>query len=238
MKSLLLAFLCMPLYMLAQQVASAHRVFPKVDKTAEFEKALASHAQKYHSTGKVKWRIFQIMSGPGYGGFQITETPGSWEDLEARGDISVEHTADWNKNVAPLLSDRGTQGFSVYEESLSTIALTDYSDWIQITRWNYRPGYAADVRATIEKMKKAWTETKSTVAVYSSSSSGEPAFALVTRYKQGLKERNTGFRPPFRDVYEKLNGRDSWTDFNNMLKTAIESSSTELLKFRADLSPR
>jgi hypothetical protein len=238
MKFLFLIALFLPFALVAQQVSSAHRVFPKVDKVAEFEKAIAAHAQKFHSTGKVRWRIFQIMSGPGYGGYQITEGPVSWDDLEARGDISTEHTADWNKNVAPFLNDRGTHTYSTYEENLSTIALTDYSDWIQITRLNYKPGYAADVRATIEKMKKAWIETKSTVAVYASSSSGEPAFALVTRYKQGLKERNTGFRPPFRDVYEKLNGRDSWNDFNNMLKTAIESSSTELLKFRADLSAK
>ncbi|MFZ1369914.1 MAG: hypothetical protein WAR78_06015, partial [Ferruginibacter sp.] len=51
-----------------KNVISTNRVFPKVDKVLEFEKALAAHAQKYHS-GTAHWRVFVIQSGPDAGGY-------------------------------------------------------------------------------------------------------------------------------------------------------------------------
>ncbi len=47
---------------------NTNRVFAKVDKVLEFEKALATHSQKYH-TGDWKWRVFEISSGPDAGGY-------------------------------------------------------------------------------------------------------------------------------------------------------------------------
>jgi hypothetical protein len=198
---------------------------------------MAAHAQKFH-TGKWKWRIFEIQSGPDYGGYHITEGPMSWEDIENRGEISAEHMADWNKNVAPLLQDKSASSYSVYQEELSNVALTDYSDWININRWTAAPGYSEELRDVLTKMKKAWVESKSTVAVYASSSSGAPGYALVTRYKQGLKERSQGFRPPFKESYEKANGAGSWAAFQSVLKAGLQASSSELLRFRADLSSK
>lgn len=238
MKTIIFTLLLLPFVGFSQQVVSAERIFPKPDKGAEFEKALAAHVQKYHSSGKWKWRVFEITTGPDFGGYHITEGPMGWEDIETRGDLGAEHMADWSKNIAPLLTERATHGYSVFQESLSTITLTDYSDWIQIMRWTAKPGHNNELRGLIEKMKKAWEDDKSTVAVYSSSSSGKPGYAMVTRYKQGLKERNSGFRPPFRDTYEKMNGRDSWIQFLETIKNSVESSDSELLRFRADLSSK
>jgi hypothetical protein len=238
MKKLFFLLFLLPLFAKSQEnVVDAQRVFPKMDKADAFEKALASHAQKYH-TGKWKWRVFSIESGPGFGGYQITEGPTSWEDIENRGDLGAEHTADWNKNIAPLLTERGENSYSVYQEDLSNVALTDYSNWINILRWTTAPGYGDEMHDLLTKMKKAWVESKAAVAVYSASSSGAPGYAIVTRYKQGLKERTTGFRPPFKEVYEKANGAGSWAAFQDVLKKGLLSSSSELLKFRADLSSK
>lgn len=239
MKKLLFALLFTPLCSLAQQnVLNATRVFPKVDKVAEFEKALAAHAQKYH-TGKWRWRVFEITSGPDFGGYQITEGPASWEDIGGRGDLGPEHTADWNKSIAPFMTDRGSSTYSVFQEDLSTVALTDYSDWINITWLTVNPGYMDEMRSWVGKMKTVWEETKNTVAVYSSSSSGPNGLALVTRYKEGLKERSPGYRPNFRDTYEKIHGRDSWkNDYTEPLRTFLKEGSSELLRFRADLSSK
>jgi hypothetical protein len=221
-----------------QNVVNATRVFPKMDKGAEFEKAITAHAQKYH-TGTVRWRVFEIMSGPDAGGFHITEGPYTWEQVGDRGNLGAEHTADWNKSIAPTLTDRYTSNYSVFQPELSTVAIGDYSDWIQITRLTPNPGYIGDLREMITKLKKTWEEAKVTVAVYAISSSGPNGFAIVTRYKQGLKERDPNFRPPFRDTFEKVNGRDSWhRDYIEPLKSAIQETTSELLKFRPDLSSK
>ena len=46
-----------------KNVISTQRVFPKIDKVAEFEKAIAAHAKKFHS-GEQGWRVFSIECGP------------------------------------------------------------------------------------------------------------------------------------------------------------------------------
>ena len=114
-----------------KNVISTHRVFPKMDKVAEFEKALAAHAQKYH-TGDAHWRVFAIQSGPDFGGYHITEGPTSWAGEDARGDLGADHMLDWNKNIAVHLTMK-----------LQLDLSTQYrSTW-------YRYGYP-DLQSTIE----------------------------------------------------------------------------------------
>lgn len=220
-----------------KNVVSTHRVFPKVDKVMEFEKALAAHAQKYH-TGDVAWRVFAVQSGPDAGGYHITEGPKSWESEDARGDISPEHQTDWNKSVAIYLTDRQSASYSVYLDSLSTVALGDYSDKINITHVYPKVGQGDNVVSMIKKLKKAWQATGQTVAVYAASSSGPGQYALVTRYKQGLKERAPGFRKPFKEVYESVNGEGSYAQYLKDAAEYVQESWSELLFLRKDLSSK
>lgn len=221
-----------------KNIMSSFRAFPKVDKVLEFEKAVAAHAQKYH-TGDWKWRVWAIQSGPDANGYHITEGPLSWDLIDGRGDISVEHNNDWNKNVAIYMTDRGSANYSVFEDTLSTVALTDYADKINITHWNPKIGWGGKVRDIIADMKKAWKAGGQSVAVYSASSSGHAEFTVVTRYKQGLKERNPGFiKESFKDRYEKANGEDSFEDFLHILREYLTDSWSELLFYRADLSSK
>ncbi|MEO6704830.1 MAG: hypothetical protein ABIN04_03150 [Ginsengibacter sp.] len=239
MKKLLFMLMALPLFSLAQEknVVSVNRVFPKVDKIAAFEKALAAHAQKYH-TGTWKWRVFTIESGPDAGGYHITEGPMSWDDLDTRGDLGKAHQADWNMNVAPLLSERGSSSYSVYRADLSTIELTSFSNKAAINHVFPKPGYGEEVEGLIKNLKKAWEIGGSTVAVYEASSSGPQQYAIVTRYKQGLKERNMGFRKPMKDRYNEANGDGSWTTFLNEIKNSVDNSWTELLFFHPELSSK
>ena len=228
-----------PLFGISQtkNVISSFRVFPKADKVLEFEKAMAAHAQKYH-TGDWKWRVFAIQSGPDANGYHVTEGPLSWDLIDGRGEISVEHNNDWNKNVAIYLTDRGTASYGVFQAELSTVQLTDYADKINITHWFPKIGWGNKVRETISKMKKTWEASGESVAVYMASSSGPAQYTLVTRYKQGLKERNDGFRKPFKERYETSNGADSFEDFLDVLREYLNDSWSELLFFRADLSSK
>jgi hypothetical protein len=221
----------------AKNVISTHRIFPKVDKVMEFEKALAAHAQKYHS-GDVHWRVFAIQSGPDMGGYHITEGPKSWESEDTRGDISPEHQTDWNKNVAVYLTDRQSGGYSVYQDSLSTVALGDFTDKINIAHVYPKIGQGDNVYNMIKKLKKTWTAAGITVAVYSTSSSGPAQYTLVTRYKQGLKERATGFRKPFREMYESVNGEGSYAQYIKDAAEFVQENWSELLFLRKDLSSK
>jgi len=117
MRKILLCWLLLPLFATSQSktVVNTFRAFPKPEKVAEFEKALAAHAQKFH-TGDWKWRTYEVISGPDAGAYHVTEGPNSWAQLDERKDISKEHTADWNMNVSPLITGQGSIGFAVYRE--------------------------------------------------------------------------------------------------------------------------
>jgi hypothetical protein len=239
MKRLIILLIGLPFFTFAQDknVISATRVFPKIDKIQAFEKALTAHAQKYH-TGTWKWRVFSIESGPDFGGYHITEGPMSWEDIDTRGDLGKAHMADWDMNIATLLTQRGSSMYSVYREDLSSVPLTEFSNKIAINHVYIKPGYFEDVENLLKPFKKTWEASGQTVAVYEASSSGEPQFAVVTRYKEGLKERTTGFRKPMKERYTQANGEGSWDNYIKGIKNAIDRSWSELLFYHAELSSK
>jgi hypothetical protein len=236
-----LAMLCLfiPILGMSQtkNVINSSRFFPKIDKVSEFEKALANHAQKYHS-GDWKWRVFEIETGPDAGGYHITEGPVTWDQVDSRGNLGAEHMADWNKNVAPFLSEKYSSMYSEYQEDFSTVALGDYSDKIAINHIFPKPGCTDKVEELLKKIKKAWTAGNQTVAVYTSSSSGPTQYSLVTRYKQGLKERDKNFRKPFKERFEATNGEGSYENYLESVSKYTDHSWSELLFLRPELSSK
>lgn len=239
MRKFLIGLLALPFIALAQDktVVSVNRVFPKQDKVQMFEKVLAAHAQKYHK-GDFAWRVYSIESGPDAGGYHITEGPASWDAFDKRGDLGAEHTADWDRNVAPLLTDRVSNSYSVFRPELSSVELTAYSDKISITHVYPKPGYSGDLEEMLKKLKKVWDASGQTIAVYESSGSGEPQMALVTRYKQGLKERERNFRAPMKERYESANGSGSWESYTQSIRSGVERSWSEMLFLKPALGSK
>ena len=239
MKTIFFLLMLVPFLGISQtkNVISTSRVFPKVDKQLEFEKALGNQAQKYH-TGDVRWRVFQIQSGPDAGGYHVVEGPKTWESEDVRGDINVEHNNDWHKSVTIYLTDRSSHGYSVYIDSLSTVAVGDYSDKVQITHIYPKLGRGNNVLTILKKLKAVWAAEGSTMAVYESNGSGAPQFAVARRYKQGLKEKTDGFRKPFKATYEKIHGVGSFDLYLEDMREYYDEVWSELLFYRADLSSK
>ncbi|RYY22464.1 MAG: hypothetical protein EOO04_15745 [Chitinophagaceae bacterium] len=236
MSKLFLVLFFLPILAEGQEknVISFNRVFVKSDKVQPFEKALASHAQKYHK-GDVTWRVSFIESGPSAGGYLIVEGPTTWESMDKRGNLGVEHTSDWEQNVMPFTTEKYESGYLVYRPDLSTVQLSAFSDKTAINHVFYRPGYFEESEAILKNLKKAW-EGSQTIAVYEASSSGPPQFVIVVRYKDGLKERTPGIMKPLKERYEAANGAGSWIKYTSFLKTSIEHSWSELVTHRKDLS--
>jgi hypothetical protein len=155
MRKYLFVLLLTPLLGIGQTktVLTSNRLFAKNDKAGEFEKALSSHAQKYH-TGDVAWRVWSIESGPDAGGYMVSEGPTTWSALDSRADISAEHTADWEKNVLPLTEGPGQSGYYDFQADLSTVQLTDYSDKIVINHMTAKPGKINGYESTHSKTQK------------------------------------------------------------------------------------
>lgn len=239
MRKLFFMLLLLPLLSISQtkNVLNSSRYFCKPDKVQEFEKALAAHAQKYH-TGDWKWRVWSIESGPDAGGYMITEGPSDWATIDGRGEISAEHQADWNKNVAPLTTSQYSSSYTEFESDLSTVQLTDYADKILINHMTARPGKLGGVVALITKLKKVWEASKESVAVYSLTASGDPGFVTVTRLKNGLKELADGYRKPLNERYNEVYGAGAFDSWLKDYADAVERRWSELLIYHANLSSK
>ncbi len=216
---------------------NATRVFPKMDKVGEFEKALTAHAQKYH-TGDWKWRVSEIQSGPDAGGYSIVEGPHNWDQIDKRGNLGAEHQNDWNKSVAIYLTDKYESAFAEYNEKLSNGQLTDYSDKYAVTHVFPKPGMYGNALEIFTNMKKTWAADKQMVVVYEASSSGPTQFIVVTRYKNGLKERQSGFLKPLPERYEAANGAGSFQKYVEAVQKATDHFWSEMLFTRLDLSSK
>ena len=144
----------------------------------------------------------------------------------------------WDKNVAIYLTDKGSSTYSVFQDTLSTVALTDYTKQINISHVYPKIGWGYKLREVYVKFKKVWEAGGESVAIYQASSSGPAQFTVVTRYKQGLKEREDGFRKPFKERYEAIYGVDSWEEVETVYKNYVDNVWSELLTYRADLSSK
>ncbi len=239
MKKFFFLLLFIPILGISQNknVSNYFRVFPKVDKVLEFEKALTAHAQKYH-TGDWKWRVFEIQTGPDANGFHISEGPTSWDAFDKRGNLGTEHNNDWNKKVTIYLTDKGSSGFLTFNDTLSTVALTDYSDKVVVNHMFQKPGMVGGAMGIVRNLRKVWLAGNESVAVYTASNSGEPEIITATRLKNGLKELAGDYRGPLRERFNKEHGPGSFDTYLQDLGKYIETRWSEIIFYRADLSSK
>jgi hypothetical protein len=219
----------------ASNVVTATRIVPQFAKILELEKAIAAHHQKFHA-GARKIRVFSILTGPDAGGYHITDGPYSWGAIDSMKTDPADQM-DVMKNLAPLVQ-RYSNGYAVYREDLSTIQQTDYTDKIAITHVFPKIGRGNRVEDVLKSVRKTWQEGGQTIAVYESSSSGPFQYILVTRYKQGLKERTQGFRAPFKERHDKAHGQGAFDKLMDAQYENTESSWSEMLVYRPDLSSK
>ena len=99
-------------------------------------------------------------------------------------------------------------------------------------------GYADQIRKMLAQRKKVWQANGLAVAVYSVNASGPAQFAVVIRFKQGLKEKTPGFRKPFKPTYEGIFGEDSFDEHVQSIRQNSSEIWSELLFLRKDLSSK
>lgn len=237
-KAMILCFLA-PILAFGQSknLMNVSKMFPKMDKMAEFEKALASHSQKYH-TGENKWRVYQIMSGPDAGGYMVAEGPSDFAGMDSRGDLGADHTADFAKNVAIHMIDKYSSDYLMFNDSLSTVAVGNFSDKITITHWYPKFGQNNKIYDGILALKKGWKVGGLTVAVYRTVNSGSPRFSMVYRLKNGFKDLASGGASANKRRYETANGEDSYENYIGLLQEHTANYWSEMMTLRADLSSK
>ena len=239
MRKILFMILALPLIGIAQNknLISATRYFPKTDKVVQFEKTLAAHAQKFHK-GDQHWRVWTVETGPDAGAYMVVEGPTNWDGVDKRGDLGEVHMKDWQTTVQPLLNDKYETMYLMFRPELSTVAQNDYAEKIYINHLFVKPGYRGEIMSNLENMKKLHEADGASVAVYDASSSGEPQFVVVTRYKKGLKERDVRMTEDFSTRFTKANGNGSFEKWLTNYKDGVVKQWSEILYLKPELGSK
>ncbi len=112
----------------------------------------------------------------------------------------------------------------MYNQELSNAELTDYSDKYAVNHLYTKPGMLGEAIENYKNLKKMWVTDKQAIVVYVASSSGPTQLIIVTRYKDGLKERQTGFRKPFQERYTAANGEGSFQKWVEASQKTVDHS--------------
>ncbi|MBP8113944.1 MAG: hypothetical protein KAY50_01240 [Chitinophagaceae bacterium] len=140
--------------------------------------------------------------------------------------------------MSPHIIERTASTYSVFNENMSSVALTDYADKILINHYYPKPGMVVGVADMLTKLKKVWAQSNEAVAVYTSVGSGAPEYTTVSRMKNGLKELSDSYRKPLGERYDAAFGEGAWKYWLQEFGNNVESRWSELLFKRADLSSK
>ncbi|MBS0663400.1 MAG: hypothetical protein JSR48_09045 [Verrucomicrobia bacterium] len=215
------------------RVISSYYVSVKAGQDAAFRAALVAHAKKYHK-GDFTWRVGDVRSGPHGNMYQIVEGPFTWTALDGRGDLGAEHTKDYETNVMPLVESTTPDMYATYEDDLSTVATTQWSNKVMIFRFTARPGRGHHLHDALSMLKKSNEKRGLNTAVWHSFGSGPNTYAVVYRTKGGWKDFDDQ-TPGLRKTLNELYGPNGYEIYMNMLADSVADSSSELVEYPAEL---
>lgn len=238
MKKTILLALLFPLLALAQTppavVLTSDRVWVKDGHMAAFKKALAAHVKEYHS-GQWKWRVYEVISGPDTGAFQINEGPNGWTALEGRGDLSAQHTKHYETMILPHVSRHAPTLFVTFDDKLSTTQAGNWSNKAVLTRFYIKPGRGVANTAALKTNKAVWEKLGRNVAVWRSWASGQAQVIVAARLKEGFKDFDNDTRM-YGPTYDEVNGAGSYDKYLEEVARNADSIVGEMIEYKPDLS--
>lgn len=212
---------------------------PKVGEISQFENSIKTHNQKFHG-GADKVFVFQIITGARMGFYQIAWPPTSWEEIDNRKP-NPSHEQDVQANIISKLAENDGMQFARRIDSVSH----GDNDWsipkTQVTIWHMKRGKTAEWLGWVKKLKMAFDNANDprNYTIYVKQMAGTDAqVILITRYKTGWKEMETGFYTPIKDIYTKAYSAAEWDEYMKAYNELVESAETYLRVFRPDLSSK
>lgn len=214
-----------------------HRFKAKMGHADDFEKGLAAHNKKFHNAAPYKTSIFEIITGPNSGDYELAMGPMTFTQMEGRP-AGKEHDEDWAKVMEHVEST----GESVYWRADKNIHYAPAgSEAFTALRWRYstvKPDQRDRFEGLLAQVEKVF-ETKKLGAGFSAYwrfGASQGPHVCTELSMPGLKyfDREDTWVKDF----EEVNGEGSYDRYLEDLNMCIDRSKTydEFLKFRTDLS--
>jgi hypothetical protein len=241
-KLLIVFFLAMTLSSFSQRknLYQIWTIKPKMEQKGKFEDAWKGHITKFHQ-GKDRRVVYEIISGPDAGSYQIVNGPFAAADLSKVMAVNPEHDSDYAQLTVDIQSE-GAKVLYVMNDSLSYHTNVDaYKYLINVIR--LKPGH---VRPFVHELKKAadiYPKMKApfSVANYVQvDTSVAPTVWVINALKKGWKEMESSYHPEgqraLRATYVSEYSKDQWDERLAVITDAIDSRISYEMKYRKDLS--
>lgn len=225
-------------------------VKPKDGQKYAFEAAWKTHLAKFHNTTD-KRNVYEIMSGPWVGYYQLVEGPISFADMDAEKPMAKEHGMDNDKNFFPMLMDKRMNGTYRWDDTASynpKVVADKFLVTVTHVKYNLITETIREGRRGSLINAKINPTSRFSANVYTQLWSGsDPVRVQVRNLKDGFKELETDYYGPntmapnaFKDAYIKDYGQDAYDARQKVLdnNANVESREIYIMRLRKDLSSK
>ncbi len=231
-------------------LSTVNTVKPKKGQKMAFEAAYKVHIAKFHGADD-KTNVYEIMSGPSAGYYNIVGPAGTYADLDKVRPDAATHNLDLDKTFFPLLEDTRNGTYQTIDScgirpgataEAFVVTIRHLKESVNIGDYRRELARAAKIRMT---QKTPFWQAFSTTYYEQLWDGSDQVTVTVRSLKDGFKSLANGFypaepagTPSFRDEYVKLYGHSDWDARVKILDEAVASTSQYIMRLRKDLSSK
>ncbi len=242
MKKCILLLLALPIIAISQEsqeylVLENAMLTPHPEKIMEFEKGMAAHNKKFHTSDGFGSRIYWISSGKNAGKYMWVMGPLPWSAMDNRP-AQEGHDEDWNKNVMAHALAEGDVTYWRFHPQFSNFPKDFDLNYLSVFMVDFKRFKYPEMINILEQVSEV-----------SKKMSPEDAYGVYTNEMPDSEDTRDlafvnffdsfgwmGRDDTFSKEFEKANGEGSFTEFLKEVEAATNGESTELWIYREDLS--
>lgn len=210
----------------------------KIGQADMFEKGVAAHNKKYHTSDPYKVGVFNVHTGPNAGSYFMVMGPVTFTQLPGRPK-GAEHDADWQKNVLPYVESIVDDGFWRQDQAYRYVPENAPPlNFYRVRNYTLLPGERDRLEDQFKKIKAVYDAKKyaNGYDVYwrYGASQGPHVTAELNFENWAYLDKEISFDKDFDEVH----GEGAYQRFLDEFALAIDRAKTydEIMEFRADLS--
>lgn len=246
---LLLSIVTLAAYSQQTKIYTVHNIKVKSGQKMAFEAAYKQHVAKFHKADKEKVNVFEILSGPNAGAYQVVSGPIGYADMDRERTDNTVHAIDLDRSFFSYLENEGSTNYFRLDDSL-LFHPDVQSDNAIITITHVKNGmeteYYDEQKRTFKVLHalkgKFWDNLN--LRNYQQLWDGsDNVMAGVRTLKDGFKELERDYfgpmndgTPTFKDVYIQHYGTLDWDKRQKTMDEAVVSREQFIRKLRKDMS--
>lgn len=218
------------------QIIRTNYFDPKPGQSAQFEKGLKDHTDRFHQSVDHAINTWQVIAGDRTGQFLRTTRLQGWADFDGYQDLPGDQS-HWNRSVEPHLQDIGGNVYWKFVPELSFNPPQSTPKMFAVWIVQYKAGGWKKHHDALLKVRQAQKDNNSTsqVMVYAKAVGGEGRIYAFLNPLDSWADLN----PEAMNLFEMLEASFGEGEGAKVLQArseAVEKYESEVILFRADMS--